>query len=361
MVEKQTMDSPHQIRADSLLRPLWEIVIRFAQPVEAHMYNEVVFEKYDPVRLSASIPEMQLSAAIHGLLSVLKWMNSMGYEPKQDDFVGAACSGKLGVLKWARNYFGPSVQAARRSHGQNREMISINRSELAVTKSRAGLSRVGPQVSASLFDTAVFGYNSAYICDTALENNKLDVLRWMRAHGCYLPSNSFEVAARHGHTTLLLWLHSVWPTQPYPARGDVCEQAARNGHFSTLQAAYKLGFHLPSDLCDFAAARGNIEMLMWARTNGCRWNEETCDNACGSGNLSLAKYLVEHGCPWNSVSCLRTALQWGCDVIAEWIAKRTQEEPNGRSCERKFARKHAARELIKNKALQAARRRREDC
>ena len=51
------------------------------------------------------------------------------------------------------------------------------------------------------------------------------------------------------------------------------------------------------ETCVYAAREGCLDVLQWAHENGCPWDEEALDIASECGAWSCLKYLVDNKCP----------------------------------------------------------------
>ena len=56
----------------------------------------------------------------------------------------------------------------------------------------------------------------------------------------------------------------------------ICDIAVQNGWLDLLKWAKQDGCELDSYVCTGAAWSGHLEILKWARQNGCEWNSKVC-------------------------------------------------------------------------------------
>lgn len=102
---------------------------------------------------------------------------------------------------------------------------------------------------------------------TAAALGHLDVLKWLRAHGCeWDSSKACSYAAEHAHIHILEWAHSNGCDVDDPV---VCEYAAGAGHLHVLQWLRAHDFPWNAGTCRWAEANGHLDVLVWARANGC--------------------------------------------------------------------------------------------
>jgi hypothetical protein len=161
----------------------------------------------------------------------------------------------------------------------------------------------------------------------AARYGSIDVLRWLRSHGCVFSKSTCEAAAAGAHLPALQYLRDAgcdWAE-------SACSAAAQHGHLTTLQWLHENGCPWYSDtICEDAAQRGNREMLLYLKQQGCEFNELTIASAAWGGHLSLCQYLAAEGCPWHDTATELAAtggqlstLRWlhdnGCPWEPEYI------------------------------------------
>lgn len=95
-----------------------------------------------------------------------------------------------------------------------------------------------------------FQKNSSSHYIIAIDNNNLEIFKWLKENGC--PWDEFICcdAAAKNRLEILKWTRVQNP--PCPWDEDTCSEAAFGGHF---------------------------EILKWARENNCPWDEDTCSSA----------------------------------------------------------------------------------
>ena len=94
-------------------------------------------------------------------------------------------------------------------------------------------------------------------------------------------------------------------------------QAARDGVLELVKGLRAEGCYWDGRTCMEAAEGGHLEVLQWARAEGCPWDERTCREAAGGGHLEVLQWLRAEGCPWDEYTCMAAAgrghlavLQW---------------------------------------------------
>ncbi len=132
-------------------------------------------------------------------------------------------------------------------------------------------------------------------CSHAIISGNIDMLKFVRLHGCKWDHETFEFAVECNDIDIVKFLEEY-----------NCEM----GDYSTSWATFN----------------GNIIMLEWLIDNGCEFDEETCSSAVTNGHFEILKILREkHNCYWNFMTTLTAAecgyleiLQWsinnGCDL-----------------------------------------------
>jgi hypothetical protein len=118
---------------------------------------------------------------------------------------------------------------------------------------------------------------NAITCRVIAGHGRLEILKWVREHGCE-------------------WNYGT------------CHAAAKQGHMEVLRFARANGCSWNADTCHAAAARGHLHILQWARANGCPWNAGTCMVAARGGHLEVLQFARKHGCEWDGSVCRVAAL-----------------------------------------------------
>ena len=93
----------------------------------------------------------------------------------------------------------------------------------------------------------------------------MEILMWLRAHGC-------------------------------PWDNRTCAEAAEEGHLEVLQWALRNGCPCNTAVLIVVEDR-DWEALKMLHENGCPWDEEALDIAIECGSWTCLKYLVDNKCP----------------------------------------------------------------
>lgn len=144
----------------------------------------------------------------------------------------------------------------------------------------------------------------------AASHGHLHICKWIHEMGLYASENFFMFmhgGAAGGQLDVLKWARSIglpWECYDSPNFGyveNVCETAARFGHFDVVKWAYESGCPLWGKdvltVCASAALQKNIEMVKWARERGCPWGPRMFEYKEVPELLEWARNNIE-GCPW---------------------------------------------------------------
>ena len=178
-------------------------------------------------------------------------------------------------------------------------------------------------------------------------NGNVELLCWLRDHGCSLNRELISVAAMAGHVPVLQWLkeegvdvdiyflvevcraaaiHSQaavlqWVWDNYPRERATCMNRAHVVHAGSKEvltwAKQQGRIELDAAFCSSAAERGDLKALEWAQENGCPWDKESCKNAADRGHLQVLQWLRAQGCPWDQSIC-DVAFRQGHYHVLEW-------------------------------------------
>lgn len=306
------------------------------------------------------------SAAEGGQIEAVAWLHNNGAPFKSMACSSAAAKGRLEALQWLRANGCPwdkmtCFHAAYEGHLATLQWAMANGcpwDRLATTFAVIGghldvaewtLSQ-GCALITECDDQAIYHQSvGAFIYeDTALDvvarTDRLDVLEWLRAHGCLATSWTFLQAARHGKLAVLDWLHQ----HCRPWDQEVCAVLAYWGMLDALQYVRARGCPWDENVCARAAAGGRLQVLQWAVANGCPWDRHSiCYVAAPYCGLQVLQWLVAQGCawddhiplavakavhepdllawivqsgrPWDLAACLNGARQFGQRRVVAWI------------------------------------------
>jgi len=126
-----------------------------------------------------------------------------------------------------------------------------------------------------------------------------------------------EIAAEIGHLEMLNWAVSELGCTLSPF---VWFFAAKGGSLDVLE--WLRGHGCPNDLYSCtagAAAGGSLEALMWSRRSGHGWDRFVPYSAARAGNLEMLRWATRQGCPWDRHRCAEVAASNGHSTVVEWV------------------------------------------
>ena len=139
-------------------------------------------------------------------------------------------------------------------------------------------------------DSSIWIHMGNGVMFEAAGSGNLELVQWLRAHGCDWCDHACGEAAEGGHLEVLKWLRA----NGCPWDEDACMAAVRGGHLEILKWLRTNGCPWDSGTCYWDVRDGHVEVLRWARENGCLWTADTRDLAAAKlgytddfGNLAL--------------------------------------------------------------------------
>jgi hypothetical protein len=154
------------------------------------------------------------------------------------------------------------------------------------------------------------------ICDAAASSGNVAMLTYLKEKGAPCPTAMTTfVAAHHGHTHVLEYLHAegcAWDE-------NACFIAAFGGHFETLLRMRALGCPWnASELSSAAAANCKLPLLQLFKAQGVAVTEETMRRAAANGHTAVCDYLLAQQCPCNATACFAAAQHCELDTL-KWL------------------------------------------
>jgi hypothetical protein len=158
----------------------------------------------------------------------------------------------------------------------------------------------------------------------AVKHNRRDVLQRLLGRLGLRLSDQSElciVASRHGHLSLLQWMHSGG----CKIDSRSLRAAAEGAHWDIVRWIKQ---HTTCEWTDWvpcwAAFHGRLDMLQWARDNECPWDGYTAWYAAKSGHLEILIWALEHGCPYTCNVALEAARN-GHVAVLRWLHEQRGE------------------------------------
>ena len=101
--------------------------------------------------------------------------------------------------------------------------------------------------------------------------------------------------------------------------------ATKSNNLEILKFVRLHGCPWDKKVCSIAAKKGNLKMLIWARENGCECDKLVCERAATFGHLDVLKWAWEHNCPMDEWTFVEAAshghlyiLEWLHEINAKW-------------------------------------------
>jgi hypothetical protein len=279
-------------------------------------------------------------AAQHGHLAVLKWAREKGCPWNSDVCRVAASNGHLEVLKWAVQNGCPRYErtcetAARYAHLEVLQWAAENgfvfNSQACMT---AALDHgyLFPDTTTLL---AVLQYLHEQGCQLtglkmgcavycAVKRGSIDMLQWLRDHGCAWSTEETRTAASFGHLHVLKWLRE----QGCPWSGGVMAVAALNRDFEMMEWLHDAGCPREDDFIGYMAnVTHDLYMYKWIFDHGYPWYRPTwgrafslCDEAERLADPDILVWLMAiEGIPQNRTK------QWNVRIDALRREKRAND------------------------------------
>ncbi len=244
--------------------------------------------------------------AFDGELPLLKWFCKKLKFPRQD-VCAAAARGKTLlyiVFEFSHSILGNSVAVlawmASKGYLKSRDYDCIIHEG-----ARAGHQRV---LAWCQFHTNISAAASA----GAAAGGQLELIRLLRIWGCPFDESVTALAAKHGHSHILLWaIQNECPLAP-----NLGAIAVRAGRLYLALELNRHGVELNAKACEAAAARGSLHDLKALREHGAPWDDMTTMAAVKSGKLEILQYALKKGCPAHPLLCSKAAITGRLHILA---------------------------------------------
>ena len=130
---------------------------------------------------------------------------------------------------------------------------------------------------------------------SAIANNNIANLKWLKSIGYEFPLTAFLYAILSGNYSTLLWLEE----NNCPKNGKEVIYAACIGNLEFVKFFFKRGYKC-DDAFYYAADKGHLNIMKWFLENGFKLDETIFTAAAKNGNLDNIKWLYENRCPINT-------------------------------------------------------------
>jgi hypothetical protein len=151
----------------------------------------------------------------------------------------------------------------------------------------------------------------------------VEVVNWLRQHGCAWSAGVCTGAAKEGHFDALKWLVA----RGCPIDETTCPLAAEIGHLEMVKWALANGATPTSCISIYAAIGGHIDIVEWAYENrniltpigNSIWSGLVFVRAAERGKLSILQWGYKKGLCVHGGSLLLAASREGQIHIIEWL------------------------------------------
>lgn len=210
------------------------------------------------------------SAAEGGHLEILKWLRDQNPPCPWDDWTctSAARNGHLSTLKWAVYNDCPwSTQTC--SGAADGGHVSCLK---WLREGDAKEDDENPQP----WEPCPW---KPHVCFVLVTRGDLETLKWAtKGRGAWDSSR--------GQRDLL----------PFSLRAT--KVAVQNNHLEVLKWLHNNGAPCGPETCSAAAKKGYLEILKWLRSVGVPWDQKTCEKAFSEGHIETLMWAYDNGCPW---------------------------------------------------------------
>ncbi|WBR14780.1 Ankyrin repeat protein [Pandoravirus kuranda] len=260
------------------------------------------------------------AAADGGQLAALKWLRAAGCPWDDRVCLYSAARGHLCVLGWAIERGCPwhaEATATAAAHGHLDVAEWCLARGCAVTN--VIVSRWPDLYDDQDADGADDTPRAEALC-VAARLGRIDVLVWLRDHGC-TGSNpwAFADAAESGCVAVLDWLHAH--CQPWDA--EACAYVAGCGQLAALKHMRAGGCPWDGRVYVEAATWNHPDVLVWAHANGCPWStdamHQVAECARVAPNPTVLRWIVERGCPWSAAMASSVACRYDDPEFFAWV------------------------------------------
>jgi len=241
-----------------------------------------------------STPLCFCQCALKGDIDALEWLSHHGFHIIGSDMACVAASqGHMDVLEWL-HVRDPTVDLALAADAAAR----ANRWATVQWLCDRGCKLVDPG-----------------LCARAVGFKRLDMIEYLRAHGCPWNESSCAEAAVSGQLEALQWLRA----RGCPWGVLTCESAIRERHYAIAEWTLDHGCPYDASLCATVAMQDALHYLKRLRERGIPWDHVTCKNAAHCGHLETLQWAIANGCPHALQECREEATGKGHQHVVDWI------------------------------------------
>jgi hypothetical protein len=147
------------------------------------------------------------------------------------------------------------------------------------------------------------------VCEKAAKNGHFDCLVYAHTHGCKITTRAIQKAASRGHLNCLTYICEHIDPALIPE--NICSGASTA---DCLKYLHQKGFAFDRSTAINAALYGRLDSLVYACENGCEISDYICTYAAQGGHLDCLKYLLSLGKDLNE-DCARSAMNGHMDCL----------------------------------------------
>lgn len=250
-------------------------------------------------------------AASGASLELLKWMDAKDSTlGTKDASICAADAGSIECLRYLQRRHGWNPIDCAIGAVENKR-LNVLRWMTKFPAGRKAMRWGTPEEGSLLAKAAFFGYVdmmellvehgavlSEEVTIDAAEGGSVEALKWLRARDCPWHPDAFVKAAS--------WPDSVEVMQwaldngcPKGTETRACREAAGQGALENLQWLRANDFPWCEKVLAEAAEGEHIDVLEWACANGCEWSVRVTHAAARFNSPDSLLWLLKAGCPYN--------------------------------------------------------------
>jgi hypothetical protein len=166
---------------------------------------------------------------------------------------------------------------------------------------------------------SIWKAHAAEGCDPvrlAIEAGDLLALEWLRTNGFPVSDSMINVAAKHGHLSIVQWFYQKLNIGPDT---ECCEAAAEGGHLDIILWSYSLGTSMTMDIPLLAAINGHLPIVKWCCEMHLELSDDIGVQTILAGQFEVLKFLCENSYVELHHSMAIAACEVGRADILVWL------------------------------------------
>ncbi len=169
------------------------------------------------------------------------------------------------------------------------------------------------EIDVSLYDSIDVDNNNS--CSHAVIGGNIDMLMFVRSHGCEWNEETLELAAKVNQFNMVKFLKK----NGFDIDRYISIRVAENGNVEIMNWLIENNYIIDDMACESASDHGHLNMLKLLKKNNCYWDSDVCLSAATGGHLECFQWLVENGCPFNISCCYSESARFGKNHIIKWM------------------------------------------